>query len=138
LLVQFGPTLTVDIGFDLNHIPKSGSLPDLAAKGVHALIDTGANSNCIDSGLAMQLSLPIIDRQRVSGVGGIHEVNVHLGHVLIPDLGKYISGAFAGVNLVAGGQPHVALIGRAFLQDFVLFYDGRTGLVYISDELPLT
>jgi hypothetical protein len=86
----------------------------------------------------MQLNLPVIDRQRVSRVGGVHDVNMHLGHVLIPALGRYISGAFAGVNLVAGGQPHVALIGRNFLQHFVLFYDGRTGLVSISDELPLT
>jgi hypothetical protein len=46
--------------------------------------------------------------------------------------------AFAGVNLATGGQPHVALIERNFLQHFVLFYDGRIGHVSISDELPLT
>jgi hypothetical protein len=140
LLVQFGPTLIVDIGFDADHLPESGSMPDLAAnlaaKGVHALVDTGANASCIDAGLAMQLNLPIIDRRRVGGVGGVHDVNMYLGHVLIPSLGRYISGAFAGVDLVAGGQPHVALIGRTFLQDFVMYYDGRSGLVYISDDSP--
>jgi hypothetical protein len=104
---------------------------------VHALVDTGATTSCIDSGLAMQLNLPIIDRQRVSGVSGIHEVNMHLGHVLVPSLGRFISGSFAGVDLVAGGQPHVALIGRTFLQYFTLFYDGRTGSVSITDELPI-
>jgi predicted aspartyl protease len=138
LLVQFGPTLRVDIGFDVHFTPTSGRPPNLAVKGVTALIDTGATASCIDSGLAMQLNLPIIDRQRVSGVHGVREVNMHLGHVVIPTLGKYISGAFAGVDLIAGGQPHHALIGRMFLQHFVLFYDGRTGLVSISDELPLT
>jgi hypothetical protein len=82
----------------------------------------------------MRLNLPIIDRQRVSGVGGIHEVNMHLGHVVIPALQKVIIGQFSGVELVAGGQPHVALIGRTFLQHFTLLYEGRSGTVSISDE----
>jgi hypothetical protein len=137
LLAQIGPTLRVDIGFDTNHDRRSENLPDLAAKGVHALIDTGASLNCIDVGLAMQLELPVIDRGRVNGSAGAHEVNMHLGHVLIPALSKSIFGAFAGINLAAGRHPHVAVLGRTFLQDFVLYYDGRTGLAYISDELPL-
>jgi len=62
---------------------------------------------------------------------------MHLAHVVVPGLGKYIYGSFAGVDLVAGGQPHVALIGRTFLQHFTLFYDGRTGSVSITDELPM-
>lgn len=33
MLVQFGPTLLVDIGFDVNHVPNSPVLPDLAVKG---------------------------------------------------------------------------------------------------------
>jgi predicted aspartyl protease len=137
MLVQYGPTLLVDIGFDPNLRPADLDLPDLAIKGVHALVDTGATASCIDSGLAMQLNLPIIDRQTVGGVGGAHEVNMHLAHIVVPGLQKCITGAFAGVNLVAGGQPHVALIGRTFLQHFTLFYNGRTGSVSITDELPI-
>lgn len=138
LLVQFGPTLIVDIGFDPSFDQEKSGVPDLPLKGVHALVDTGATASCIDAGVAMQLNLPIIDRQKVAGVGGVHEVNVHLGHVFIPTINKTIYGQFAGVNLIAGGQLHSALIGRTFLQHFVLFYDGRTGVVSISDELPLT
>jgi hypothetical protein len=133
LLVEYGPTLLVDIGFDPDYEPGK-PLPDLAAKGLHALVDTGATASCIDSGLAMRLGLPVIDRQRVSGVGGVHELNMHLGHVVIPALQKVIIGQFAGVELVAGGQPHVALIGRTFLQHFTLLYEGRSGAVSISDE----
>lgn len=136
LLVQYGPTLVVDIGFDPAHHGPQGQPhpPDLPMKGVHALVDTGATTSCIDSGLAMQLNLPIIDRQRVAGVGGAHEVNMHLGQIYIPSLGKTIYGAFAGVELAAGGQPHVALIGRTFLAHFVMLYNGRTGTVSLSDE----
>jgi gag-polyprotein putative aspartyl protease len=136
MLVEYGPTLLVDIGFDPDYAPGK-PLPNLASKGVHALVDTGATASCIDSGLAMRLNLPVIDRQRVGGIGGVHEVNMHLGHVYIPTLQKVIIGQFAGVELVAGGQPHVALIGRTFLQHFTLIYEGRTGSVSISDEIAV-
>ena len=43
-------------------------------------------------------------------------------------------GAFAGVHLTAGGQVHTALIGRTFLQDFTLTYEGQTGRVSIANE----
>jgi hypothetical protein len=46
--------------------------------------------------LATQLNLPIINRQKVSAVRGKNEVNVHLGHIVVPRL---IFGAFAGVHL---------------------------------------
>ena len=41
---------------------------------------------------------------------------------------------FVGVRLGAGGQLHRAILSRSFLQDFVLRYDGRTGLVTLSDD----
>ena len=138
LLVQFGPTLIVDIGFDPDFDPHSGPnvSPDLPLKGVHALVDTGATSSCIDNGWAMRLNLPIIDRQRVAGVAGAHEVNMHMGQIHIPSLGKTIYGSFAGVELAAGGQQHLALIGRTFLMHFLMIYNGFTGTVSLDDEAP--
>ena len=44
------------------------------------------------------------------------------------------SGRFAGVHLRAGGQPHFALIGRTFLEDFTMRYEGKTGMVTLSSE----
>jgi hypothetical protein len=99
---------------------------------VHALIDTGATTSCIVAGLAATLDLPIIDRRAVAGVGGTHEVNMHLAQIYVPELNQTIYGSFAGVNLTAGGQSHVALIGRTFLQHVTMFYDGRAGRVTIS------
>ncbi len=131
-LVRFGPTIYVQIGFDPSYRPQPLSLPNLPSQSLPALIDTGAYMSCIDSQLAAALQLPVIDRQIVSGVHGAQEVNVHLGQIYIPSLGHTVYGEFHGVHLQAGGQPHFALIGRLFLRNFVMNYDGRTGSVTIS------
>jgi hypothetical protein len=88
--------------------------------------------SCIDSAVAATLALPIVDRQKVSGSGGTHEVNMHLGQIYVPELDYTIYGSFAGVDLAAGGQPHVVLIGRTFLRNVTLLYEGRTGRVTIT------
>lgn len=132
MLVRWGPTLSVDIGFDPSFKPTPGFIPVPGIKGVQALVDTGATESCIDSELAAQLNLPIIDKRGVSGVHGKNDVNIHLAQIYIPSLNHAIIGAFAGVHLAAGGQTHKALIGRTFLQSFTMVYDGRTGSVKIS------
>jgi hypothetical protein len=133
LLVMLGPTLRVDIGFDATYAgPPTIPVPGIT--DVHALVDSGATECCIDALLAAQLNLPIVDRRKVAGIGGEHEVNVYLAQVTVPSLTFTIYGAFSGVDLAAGGQPHKALIGRTFLQSFKMVYDGRTGDVTITDE----
>lgn len=132
-LVVHGPTLLVDIGFDPQCDPQyPNRIPALAETKLWALVDTGATASCIDSDLAAKLQLPIVDRQTIGGVSGIREVNMHLAHIHVPSLGFTLYGAFAGVDLIAGGQRHYALIGRTFLQYFRMTYDGRSGDVTIS------
>ncbi len=135
LLLFRGPILFVKIGFDPNYkFPGTPVVPDDI---VHALVDTGATECCIDSKLAMELQLPIIDRRRIAGSAGAHEVNVHLAHIFVPSLNFTVAGAFAAVDLAAGGQQSSALMGRTFLQHFRMLYDGFTGTVSISnDPLP--
>jgi hypothetical protein len=133
LLCQYGPTIAVDIGFDPAHKPGEPDLPPIAGiKGVPALVDTGAFASCIDSLLATQLNLPIIDRRIVSGIGGPQEVNFHLAQVCVPSLRFTQYGMFAGVHLAAGGQPHQALLGRTFLRHHTMLYEGPSGQVTIS------
>lgn len=133
LLVQLGPTLLVDIGFDPSFDPSvPNSKPTTQLQGNHALVDTGASESCIDAAVAAALNLPIVDRRMIAGVGGAHEVNLHLAQIYIPELNFTIWGRFAGVNLQAGGQPHVVLIGRTFLRHVTLHYDGKTGKVVIT------
>ena len=133
LLVMRGPTLLVDIGFDPQYQSSASRLPLAGLKGLQALIDTGATESCIDSRLASQLNLPIVDRLPASGVHGSEEVNIHLAQIYVPSLRQVMHGSFAGVHLVAGGQTHWALLGRTFLRGFRMIYDGRTGAVTIED-----
>lgn len=130
LLVTWGPTVLVDIGFDAEFQPGiSTSPPTPGIRAIKALIDTGAADSCIDSLLATQLNLPIVDRRKVAGAHGALEVNMHLAQVTCPALGFSVWGAFAGIHLNAGGQWHQALIGRTFLRHVTLQYDGKSGTV---------
>jgi predicted aspartyl protease len=133
LLAIFGPTLIVDIGFDPNYNAQlPGYIPFSGVKGIRALVDTGATECCIDSLLAATLNLPIIDKRMVAGAHGSQEINMHLAQVHVPGINLTMHGAFAGVHLAAGGQPHQALIGRTFLRHCKMVYDGVAGAVTIS------
>ena len=133
MLMTLGPTLFVDVGFDPEHkYGVDGAIPKSAVAQVPALVDTGAIMSCIDDSLAQRLDLPLVDRQNVSGVGGKHECNVYLAHIVAPTLAWFQWGLFYGVNLTEGDQAHQALIGRTFLQGMMMVYDGRTGSVQIA------
>jgi predicted aspartyl protease len=134
LLVQWGPTILVNIGFDPKFtVGSTESIPIPGITDLNALVDTGATESCIDSLLAAQLNLPVVDRRMTAGAHGAKEVNVHLAQVRVPSLGFTIYGAFAGVDLRAGGQAHSALLGRTFLKHFKMNYEGMTGTVEIID-----
>lgn len=58
--------------------------------------------------------------------------SMHLAQIHVPAVNFTVYGEFAGVHLLAGGQPHYALIGRTFLQYFTMTYDGNSGSVDLS------
>ena len=134
-LVRFGPTLFVKIGFDPSYRPGVSPPPDLPQLELPALVDTGATESCIDSALAQNLQLPAVDTGFISGVQGASETVFYLAQIYIPALDATIFGRFSGVHLASGGQLHSALLGRTFLQNFVLTYEGRTGDVIIGNDL---
>ena len=107
------------------------SLPDMLYP---ALVDTGALESYIDSQLALEMSLPVVDQRDMAGAGGVHRANVYLGQLHIPDLAYTVYGSFSGVNLSEGGQWHRALIGRTFLRQFIMTYNGRAGTVILSND----
>lgn len=133
-LVRHGPTLYVQIGFDPTFRPDDAARPVLPEIKLPALVDTGATESCIDSVLATKLGLPVVDQWAIAGVQGESKVNVHLAQIYVPDLEFTVSGRFPGVHLSDGGQPHSSLIGRTFLQNFIMVYEGRTGTVTISND----
>ena len=134
VLVLHGPTIRIQIGFDLGYHVGDKRAPDLPPDMRYALVDTGASESCIDSSLAIELDLPVVDRRSVSGSHGAQEVNFHLAQIYVPDLDHAIIGRFAGVHLAAGGQPHSALMGRTFLRNVTMIYEGRTGAVTLSND----
>lgn len=131
LLLRFGPTVFVDIGLKSRAGP--GAEPDLPEKRVKALIDTGAGGDCIDEDLARRLRLPIHDEGEISGVGGRHRAFIYTARIYVPGLKKLLFQPFTGVKLYQGEQWHRVILGRAFLRQYTLAYDGRSGDVLISD-----
>ncbi len=131
LLLRLGPTVLVDIG--LKSRARPGGEPDLAEKRVKALIDTGAGGDCIDDDLAQRLRLPIHDEGVISGVGGRHRAFIYTARIYIPGLKKLLFQPFTGVKLYEGEQWHRVILGRSFLRQYRLSYDGASGEVVISD-----
>lgn len=128
--MQIGPTLRVDIGLRSRSAP--GQPPDLAHKGVKALIDTGAGGDCIDDDLARSIGLPITNEGEISGVGGRHMANTYTARLFVPALGLLLFQPFTGVKLSDGGQLHRIILGRTFLRPFKMTYNGSDGSVTID------
>ena len=135
-LTEFGPTLRIQVGFDWVYELGHSLTPQLPEALQPALVDTGATESCIDSVLARRLGLPVVDHEAVSGVGGEFKTEVYLAQVYVPDLDMMLYGGFSAVHLNYGGQPYSALLGRTFLQNVTMSYEGRTGVVLISNDTP--
>jgi hypothetical protein len=131
LLVRLGPTIQVDIGLKSRAAP--GEPPDLPAKKIKALIDTGAGGDCIDDDLARRLRLPIHDEGEISGVGGRHHAFIYTARIHVPGLGRLLFQPFTGVKLQEGEQWHRVILGRSFLRQYRLVYDGVSGQVEIGE-----
>jgi hypothetical protein len=127
LLAELGPTFRVDIGLKSRSL--AGAKPDLPAKGVRALLDTGAGANCIDDGLARSLGLPITDEGEVSGINGKTRANIYTARIYILDLDRLLFEPFAGVKLTEGEQWHRVILGRPFLRPYRMIYDAASGRV---------
>jgi gag-polyprotein putative aspartyl protease len=137
LLIELGPTLKVDVGFDPDYSPQTPRrTPILPVSGIWALIDTGASISCIDRALAAHLNMPQIDRKTFLGISGPVDVDMHLAHIHVPTLSFTLYGSFAAMDL-AGGHHHV-LLGRDFLRNFTMTYDGHSGAVHLHDPLQPT
>jgi len=110
-------------------------LPEEDGEPAIALVDTGATQSCIDIAFAKKLELPAIDRVPIAGVSGVELHDVYMAQIHIPDLNFTQHGRFAGVDLGdldTGEQFHHALLGRTFLQNAIMIYDGVRGQVTIT------
>jgi hypothetical protein len=129
-LILFGPTIPAYIG----HHPST-DLISPATEQVSALVDSGAEQSCIDKSIAEKLGLPVVDVQMVAGANGAQEQPVYMANLQFPPLNFTEYGRFIGVDLMTGGQPHGALLGRSFLRHVIMIYDGIRGQVTIASPL---
>ena len=132
LLAKLGPTVRVDIGLRSRAPP--GERPDLPAKRIRALIDTGAGADCIDEKLAERLRLPITGKTEISGIGGRHDAFIYTARLYVPELDRLVFQSFTGVKLEEGDQRHSVILGRTFMRPYRMIYDGRSGQVDISED----
>lgn len=129
-LLSFGPTLWVEV-----RPLVALALPDRSSalsQPLPALIDTGAQESCIDIQLADRFRLPQVDIMKMAGISGEGDHPVFAAQVIIAQLGMSQYGRFAGVDLTGGGQLHSVLLGRTFLQNAVMIYDGHHAQVTIG------
>ena len=135
MLVQTGPILLVNIEDDPEYkYSENGSTFNSGITQVKALIDTGATFSCIDDDLAQSLDLPLVDRRMFCLLNGKRELNAYLAHIVVPALSLFQHGIFYGLSFDEIDRPYRAVIGRTFLRDMMLVYDGRTGSVRITRQ----
>ena len=127
-LVLSGPTAAVQIGVGRDVVESTDARQHLA------LIDTGALDNCIDTDFARAIGLNPSEYVTAAGVDGLFETEMYAAHVYVPALAHPVIGNFMGVRLLAGGLPYAVLLGRTFLRNFSMAYDGRTGTVTLTSD----
>ena len=100
-----------------------------------ALIDTGATATCVDVELANRLNLPVIGESgALAGALGAGQSLEYRAIIQIPELNAVFTGPVIGVHLSAGRQTYDAIIGRDFLRQLRLVYDGPDGSATISSD----
>ena len=126
-LERLGPVATVQILLDID---GSGQT---TVYECGALLDTGARVNAIDRSLAQELGLspanPVLLDNPVWGEwdSDVYPVGIRIAQV------DYIELVEAGaVNLPSASYPHKLILGRPFLRDFSLTYDGVAGIVELK------
>ena len=129
-----GPSVSVQIGFDLSYRYDSEGRPGIGHEEYFALVDTGASNNCIDATLAQALNLPVVGQEELAAASGLALADVYLAQLYIPEMEFTVYGTFLSAQLLKARQPHLALLGRDFLANFTLTYEGRTGIAILSDE----
>ena len=131
LLEYHGPRIGVSIGLDATWTKDQPRAPRPDKSNLAALIDTGAQYTCIDSALADEIRLPVVNKQRVGGVG-LLTVDVYNGQIHVGLLRYTIHGPIAGIPGLEDRIHVPVVLGRAFLRDCKLVYDGRSGEVTIE------
>lgn len=133
-MILGGPRQMVEIGLPDAFVASLAqqNLPVNAPHIGMCLIDTGASNTCIDRGVAVTLGLPIINRMQVQTPAGSVNQDVFATRLTFPGalLPPLTFLAACGAELM--NQGICALIGRDFLANKILIYDGILNKYSIS------
>ena len=92
-------------------------------------MDTGACPSFIDVSIAKELGLRFIDKGKSRNVFGAREVRIYTASIEICQLKYKRRAPFPAIDLIGAGMPFKAIIGRDFLSELNMDYDGWTGRV---------
>jgi predicted aspartyl protease len=133
LLIQ-GPVVQVIVGLAASlatQIIQQGQAVPNPISGM-GLIDTGASTTCIDEAMAQSMKLPVIDvvqmmsASHASSPANVYPIQLQLvGTPIRIEVQRAL-----GAELKAQGI--IALIGRDFLSNCTLFYNGVAGGLTLS------
>jgi predicted aspartyl protease len=133
-LQRSGPVVQVTIGVaDVisAQLLQQGQQPPAPLSGL-GLIDTGASSTCIDESVAQSLGLPVIDVVQISTPSQA-QVQQNVYPAVLEIVGGNIRVSVPrAIGAVLRGQGIVALIGRDFLQNCTLHFNGPAGMFTLA------
>ena len=66
---------------------------------------------------------------------GHHTIAVYAAFAAVPRVGHRRFGSFVGIDLALGDVPHRVVLGRAFLKEVVMIYDGLRGQITFASSL---
>ena len=103
---------------------------------LRALIDTGAHFCFIDVAIADSLSLVPRGSAPVHGFGGTKNAPVFVGVIYVPESDYYWPDQIRGFRLPEGDSDFQVILGRRFLRNFELKYNGLTGKCTLTKVSP--
>lgn len=105
-----------------------------------ALIDTGATLTCVDESVPARLALAPIDRRPVLTPSGLTEQFRYAVRLDFPGSGvttlpywNVFGSKLSSSGQLIGGHPLIVLLGRDFLLNKILFYNGPLGYWTIGE-----
>lgn len=128
-----GPCVQVLIGLAssmVQTLTQNGQTVPVPQAG-RALIDTGASITCIDDDLAKKLGLPVLDVVQMVSASHTTPANVYPVQIEVVGVGISVQ-VLRCMGAKLSQQGIAALIGRDFLVNGLLVYNGVVGAITLS------
>ena len=73
--------------------------------------------------------MPVVDTITIFWAGESREHNVYAANIVVHHLKLGVQGRFIGIDFILGDIPQEVILGRTFLEEVVMIYDGIKGEV---------